>query len=386
MNLDLTGLKGLQPQVAQVWGRVRLVPLVRAQVRGDLRIGLRRYADQFGVVDVGGRPDAPSATVYGGYIPHGMVVGWSTDGAEVAGDTVLEPYEERHPSRALRACGVKHRMIKRERRGARSRLRLLPLHVAMEAYLGVHFGGPDFAWDVYSERVLRHGLTPRVEWITPGYVLPDLHSALRLFEIHEGQCGVLIFVGGHFAGATVVSHPADYRRMHRALIDDFYGKMLAWASWYAPAADPAPVRLDAARVGDWNTLGVELRAARDAWAKVEAGFADSLLGRPANVERAYRMKPFELVRFDTGYTPGEVNHIGEAIVRDDGTVEYLKTYRLSPDQAARGFLLKHLAAHCWQLEEAAAARKQSVAQLIGALERAELAWMLKGHIRDKYRT
>lgn len=386
MNLDLTTLPGLEPEVAQVWGRVRLVPLVRTRVRPDLRIGLRRYGDPFGAVDLGGRPDAPSSMAYFGYMPHGLVVGWTKDGAEVAGDTVLEARDgrrhERHPVRALRACGVKHRMIKREQRGAQSRLRMLPLHIAMEAYLGLHFGGPDIAWDVYSRRVIRRGLTPRAEWTTPGYALPDLHAALRLFEIHEGQCGVLIFVGGHFASATVVSHPADYRRLHRALIDDFYGKMLAWAAWYAPAADPAPVRLDESRVSDWNTLGVELRAARAAWARVEAGFAGSLLGRPVNTESAYRMTPFDLVRFDTGYTPGEPNHVGEAIVRDDGTVEYLKTYRLSADQAARGFLLKHLAAHQWHLQDAARARKQSVPQFVAALERAELGWMLRAQIRE----
>jgi len=380
-RLDILALKGLRPEVAQVWGKVRLVPLIRDAVRGDLRIGLRGYDAPDAVVDLGGRPDAPNATTYTSYVPHGLVIGWTEDGADVAGETLIDDRAGRRPRHTPRPFRVHHRMIARERRGAHSRLRLLPLHVAMEAFLALYFGGPEIAWDTYAQRVLRRGLTPRVEWTTPGYALPDLHAALRLFEIHEGQCGVLIFVGGHFAGASVVSHPADYRRLHRALIDDFYGKMLAWAAWYATDAPSAPVRIDGAGVDDWNGLAAALRAARDAWAGFEAGLAQGLTQRAVRSERAYAMGPFELLRFDTGFEPGRVNHIGEAIVRNDGTVEYLKTYRLSEDQSRRGFLLRHLALHRWHLPTAAEALQQTVAQLTRALKRAELGWMLRPDIR-----
>lgn len=383
MSLDALSLKGLEPQVAQVWGRVRLVPLVRRAPRGDLRLGLRRTDGPLALVDTGGRPDAPNKTVYGGYVPHGLVVGWTKDGADVLGETMLDGGARRH-KQTPRLFQVHHRMIKREQRGPQSRLRLLPLHVAMEGFLSLYFGGPDIAWEHYSQRVLRRGLTPRAEWVAPGYALPDLDGALRLFEIHEGQCGVLIFVGGQFASATVVSHPDDYRRLHRALVDDFYGPMLAWSARYAPGASPAPVKLDAAAVTDWNTLGVALADARAAWARVEAGLAAGLLGRPLVSERAYRMGPFDLVRFDTGFRsdgPGDAHHIGEAIVRGDGTVEYLKTYRVTRGQRRRGFLLRHLARHQWHLPAAAEARGQTLDQLCRALKHAELGWMLAPELR-----
>jgi hypothetical protein len=53
---------------------------------------------------------------------------------------------------------------------------------------------------------------------------------LRVFEIHEGQCGVLVFVADHLASAFVVPHPEDYRLLHRTLIEDFYGELIFQSS------------------------------------------------------------------------------------------------------------------------------------------------------------
>lgn len=374
-TLETLTLEGLTPAVAQVWERVRLVPLIRRRVRGDLRFGVRRYDDGPRRVDLGGRPGAPNRQSYHSYIPHGLVVGWTRDGADVAAETMLADGPD--AASAGRRLTAHHRMVRREARGPQSRLRMLPLHVAMEAYLGLHFGGPTIAWPEYSARVLRRGLSPRAEWVVPGHALPDLADALRLFEIHEGQCGLLIFVGGRLAAATVVSDPADYRRIHRTLIEDVYGEMLAWSAWYAAAAPPAPIRIDGGAVHDWPSLGGALRAARDGWARVELDLAGGLLGRPVIAERVYGMGPFELLRFDTRFEPGLENHIGEAIVRDDGTLEYLKTYSLTRDQLRRGRLLRDLAAADWHLATAAAARGQSTAMLVDDLNRVGFGWLLK---------
>ncbi|MEH2056818.1 MAG: hypothetical protein V7K97_11825 [Nostoc sp.] len=43
-----------------------------------------------------------------------------------------------------------------------------------------------------------------------------------------------------------------------------------------------------------------------------------------------------LQRFITDLNPNEENHIGEAIIRENGELEYLKTYRLSGMQTRRG--------------------------------------------------
>ena len=45
--------------------------------------------------------------------------------------------------------------------------------------------------------------------------------------------------------------------------------------------------------------------------------------------------------------------MGEAIVRDNGRLEYLKTYRLSAAQTRRAYLLQLLAEADWHLDTAA---------------------------------
>lgn len=380
LEFDVLALHGLEPMPAQVWGGIRLVPLIRPEVRGDLRIGLRGYDALSTAVDLGGRPGAPGKRVYQSYVPHGLVVGWTKDGAEVVGETMLGPPSARK-KRDARVFNVLHRMIKREQRGSQSRLRFLPLHASMEAYLTLHIGGPDIAWPHYSERVLRSGLLPRAEWSISGHAVPELAEALGLFEIHEGQCGVLIFVGGELASATVVSHPADYRRMHRALLDDFYGAMIYWYGRYAWPTPPATVRLDAEAVHDWASLRAELGAARARWGQFEMRQAGGLIGRAVAARRAYSMGPFDLLRFDTGFDEHVSNHLGEAIVREDGTLEYLKTYRLNRGQCRRGFLLRHLARHQWSVRAASAALNQTVRQFAEALKLAELGWILRARLR-----
>lgn len=368
--LDTVALDGVQAAPAQAWGVVRLVPLIRPAPRDDLRISPRVY-DSLGLVDLGGRPQAPGA-VYFGYVPYGLVVGWTPDGATVAADTMIE---KRGGKKAGQWLTRHTRMVRREKRGGQSRLRLLPLHVAMEGFLSLCFGGPEIAWPELSERVRRRGLSPRSERVVPGVEVPDLAGALRAFEIHDGQCGLLAFVGGSLATALVVSHPDDYLALHQSLVRDFYGELTRWHGRYGAAATVGPVTLDAARVGDYAALRAELDRARAGWGAFEVGQAGGLFARPIEAKVAYRMGSLTLQRFWTGLG-GADDHIGEAIVRADGTLEYLKTYRLSPEQSRRGALLHALATHDWALSAVAAARDTTVEGLRAELERAGLGYIL----------
>ena len=125
-------LTGLRPAPAQQWGGVRMIPLLREQVRGDLRLFKRK--NDADVVDVG------DGTGYFAFMPHAFVLGWSDDGRPLAAcGAQLRPPGTRAPPRQ---APVVHRMAKREDRNA---LRFMPLHLAMEGYLGLHFGGPDVA-------------------------------------------------------------------------------------------------------------------------------------------------------------------------------------------------------------------------------------------------
>jgi hypothetical protein len=196
-------LKGLTMAPSQVWGGVRIIPLLREEVRGDLRITRRVYPNPWGVVKLDSPWREPSAAYYS-FIPHALVLSWSADGSPTAayGGRLLS---EESGDADLCKWGISllARMAKRE---GKNQLRFLPLHLAMEGFLSLYFNGPDIAWSEYSRRVLSTGLSPREEYSYTGRSISGLEDALRVFEIHEGQVGVALFVGDALASVYVVPH------------------------------------------------------------------------------------------------------------------------------------------------------------------------------------
>ncbi|TDC73950.1 ARPP-2 domain-containing protein [Streptomyces hainanensis] len=155
-RLDLTGLT---TGPAQVWGGVRLVPLLRERPIEDLRLSPRAYGEAIGLVDVDGR------RAYAAYIPHGYVASWTRDGSPAASyGTQLADGRTAGTDRAAPVECLPlhfHRRMARRERG--NRLRFLPLHLAVEGYLALHFGGPTIVWDEWARRAVNRGLSPRVE-------------------------------------------------------------------------------------------------------------------------------------------------------------------------------------------------------------------------------
>jgi hypothetical protein len=372
--LESIDLRGLEAAPCQVWGGVRIVPLLRRQVRPDLRLAKRAYDEDVMVVSLeGGLLDA--GIKYVSYVPHGLVVSWSDDGTAAAafgaqlGGKDGKPFGKVGPF----TVRVAHRMARRE---DKNRLRILPLHLAMEGFLALHFGGPDVAWSEYSRRALSTGLDPRWENAVPGSFMPGLEDALRLFEIHERQVGVLLFVADALASAFIVPHPDDYVALHRTLLEDFYGTLLFHYGLYATTSR-LEAKMEEVRVSSLGDLRRELGVMRAEWGAFQERMAEGLLGRRLRSERVYRAGPFELQRFSTDLVPSEENHIGEAIVREGGEIEYLKTFRLSAAQTRRAFLLSQLASQNWNLDATAALLGQSKDELIHRLEKAGFDYLLK---------
>lgn len=372
MKLDLAGLT---PAPAQVWGNVRLVPLLRPTPITSIRMALRDYSDQQWIATT--RVDARSH--YAAYVPHGLVIQWTPDGEPLAAvDTRLGAREVRKP-------GAVVTLDKMARGLGRNALRLLPLHLAMEGYLALHFGGPDTAQQFWSKLVRRHGLSPRTEWITRGNELPGLEEALRLFERHPDQCGVLVFVGDHLASATVVGHPEDYRALHDALITDFYGNLFSQWGWPFRDVSPFEVQLEGRTLAE---IRASLAAAREDLGRWTLEMASGLLGRDLQSEVVRKAGDHRLLRFRTGFDRSRVmvdgEHIGEVLVDADGAVVYLKTYRLDRGQVRRGYLLSELARVGWDLERLATEQGHgSIARSIGDLDAAGLGFMVRADWRTR---
>ncbi len=369
---DLSGY-GLRAGSSQVMGAFRVVPILRASAPGDLRIGIRDYS-AYGLVGVDGRPHAPGIK-YLSYIPHGFVIAHTADGSEA---TLGASLGEKKP------CCVKlhHRMVKREADtdGPTRRFRMLPLHLAMEGFLALHFRGPEILWSDYSEQAARRGLSPRMETSMHGAWIRGFEDALRVFEIHETQVGVMVFIAEALASVFVVSHPDDYRRLHLSLLEDFYGELLYNYAMLYPQKPLAFAHLDQSKVATLDDLEREADRVRGAHRDYTDLLAEGLFGRPMVTERLRTMGPFELDRFTPVFDPNEECHIGERILRKDGTLEYMKTFRLSSAQVRRAYLLSKIAEAEWNLDVAAKALACTYDELVKRLVNAGFGSLVKLHI------
>lgn len=364
-------LQGLTPAPAQTCGAFRLVPLLRDRPCDDVRLGLKPYDQDVTVVDVG--DDA----AYVAFVPHALLLERDASSTRAA----LGGQLRRASNRAApwRTVGHLDRMRKREGNA----LRFLPLHLAMEGFLALHFGPPKIAWRDLSTRFLRFGLGERSERVVPGRALPGFEDALRTFEVHDDQVGLLIFTANRLAATFVVPSARDYRALHGTLLADFYGE-LVWR--YALLYPDTPIVHATPTFDGARTLADVRAALQEARAHVAHFTRDvmttDLLGRSLRTERVYQLGDLTLERFVTNLDPSDVNHIGERLVRADGEVLYLKTFQLSANQTRRAYLLSKLAEHEWHLASAASALGLSVPALVTRLEHAGFGYLVRDVLRE----
>jgi hypothetical protein len=367
-------LKGLTIAPSQICGAIRIVPLLRLQVRGDLRLFQRSYQDDLTVVDVGNAS-------YLSYVPHGLVMSWSDNGEPVA---AYGGQFQKQDGKALHgSCGsvkLMHRMAKREQG---NQLRFLPLHLAMEGFLSLYFNGPEIAWQEYSRYAKSHGLGSRWEWSASGRAIAGLEDAIRMFEIHEGQVGVLLFVSGALASAFVVPTPEDYRVLHRSLLEDFYSESIYQYACIYDGPSPMSCSIDDRSVKTLADLRRGATQMRADWSEFQGFMAEGLLGRALKSQMVYATNSFFLQRFITDLNPHAENYIGEAIVRENGELEYLKTYCLSTSQTKRVYLLSQLADHNWNLAATAAALNTTPDELVKRLEKVGFGYLMNQQVREQ---
>jgi hypothetical protein len=373
----MTGLAltGLTTGPSQSWGSIRLVPLIRDEPIEDLRLHAHLYGDELSVVSVGRR------AAYISYVPHAFVATWADD------DMPAAAYGTQLGS-TKPPTGISVRFRRRlVRRVAKDRLRFLPLHLAVEGYLALHFGGPAIAWEEWSQRALRTGLSPRSEDTFAGAQVRGLADALRVFEIHPGQCGVLVYVADALAGAFVVPHPDDYRALHTTLVQDMYGELIYTYGFFGLQVQDFGRRIDETRVRTLADLRAQAGAHLTEWADFHDDVMSAgLLGTDDyTFTKVYQAGRFALSRFLPSFRLHNESHIGEVILDDLGRIAYLKTFRLSQGQVRRGHLLTILAAADWNLAAAALSQGTDEAGLALRLERHGFGYLLRQDILDRYR-
>jgi len=365
---------------AQVFGGVRLVPLLRANYREDLRLSRHVYAGS------ASRVALPDNTTYRAFIPHGLIAHWNNDGEAVLGTQITDSKSEHNvqnkPNNTNSGASPLIRMVKRSSAKA---LRFLPQHVAMEGYLSHHFGGPDIAWSEYRRETIKYGLGHRMEFVQNGRQIAGLEDALRVFELHECQIGMLVFVADTVAAVFLVPHPDDYKALHRTLITDFYGELIYYYGLYAIDTKLAVPSINKEQVSSFDHLHEEINRISDDWANWHKSHTGALFNTPINAKGVYNFKPFTLQRFSTGFDPDQENHIGDVIVDKDNVIQYLKTFRLSANQCKRAYLLSKLAEADWNLDDCATLFSCTRKDLIVRLKSAGFSYLVHQHILDAKR-
>ncbi|MGW6917717.1 ARPP-2 domain-containing protein [Kitasatospora sp. NPDC054939] len=234
---------------------------------------------------------------------------------------------------------------------------------------------------------MRRGLSPRAEEAYHGEQVHGLADALRLFEIHPGQCGVVLYVADALAAAFAVPHPDDYRALPRSLLLDLYGELV---HHYATLAAPMPefrADLGAARIRSLADLRAAVEQQEHDWAGFHGtAMAGGLLDAAYRGSTVRRLGRFTLTRFLPDFLPKQENHLGEAVTDEHGRIAYLKTFRLSENQVRRGHLLDRLAAHDWHLARTAADLGIGEPQLGPRLESAGFGYLLRQDVLDHYRS
>ncbi|URN01333.1 hypothetical protein LUW76_47480 [Actinomadura madurae] len=213
-----------------------------------------------------------------------------------------------------------------------------------------------------------------------------MEDALRIFEIHPGQCGVMVYVADSLASAFVVPHPDDYRALHPTLVEDLFGELVyMYGLLGAPAADlSAPI--DDAGIRSLGDLRTAVTLRQEEWAAFHDGvMAGQLFDEEGTRQVVQYLHGFELARWLPSFALRGENHIGETITDGDGRIAYMKTFRLSEAQVKRGYLLKRLAEHDWRLGATAAALGADKAALVLRLERAGFGYLLRQDVLDHYR-
>jgi len=372
--LEKLELQGLSVGPPQILGHIRIVPILRPSFKANpsqLRMMIQNYNAPFGVVDTG------QAFYASTYMPHGLIATWD-DGKPVA--SYGASFAKAGNKKGARQ-GRKHKsqiFTRMAKQVDKSALRLLPRHMAMEGFLSMYFEGPEIAWSEYSRDVFSKGLSVRSETGLGRAYFSGIDAALKTFEIHNNQVGAVLFISDVMADVLVLSHPDDYKRLHKSLIADYFAVEFLYLQ-DDPIAQQEWANLRDAR--DLADLEIAVEELQKDWSESQAWMTEDLIARDIKSTRIYSTNDFSLQTFITDYKASfENNFIGEIIVNKTGDVEYLKAFALSKAQTKRVYLLDQLAEHHWNIEATARAAGQDYDAFILRLEKAGFGYILKPHV------
>lgn len=272
-------------------------------------------------------------------------------------------------------------MIKRR---DKENIRFLPLNVAMESFLSSYFNCFDIKWEEYSRKGSKYGLSPRYDQVYSGQSLSELENALRVFELHKNQVGVLLFVADALASIFIVPNPYDYKELHYSLLKDFYGETIYFYSIYHKNLQSFKTEFDESKITKISDFNNELQRIKADLANFYTMMANNVIKRKVSIKKLYDIKNYSLNYFFTEEMGKySENYIGETIFDENYNIHYMKLYRISEEQIKRFVLLKLLDDNDWHIEQSAKTINLSKDEFILKMYKLELGHLLQPKYIDQ---
>lgn len=229
--------QGLRAAPSQVWQGIRLVPLIDPQPVADLRLFRHKTEADYGIVSV------DDDLAYYAYLPHSYILNWTPAGdPEALSGTQMQKQGGgkdigNRDGKRWKAAPV----VQFERHGQKTGCAAFALFAPAPRHRGGFtpvFNAPGIDWrDTYRRSAISEGLIPREACVLSGYALEGLETALRIFELHPGQVGLLVFVADALAMICLYPHPSDYAFLHRSLIGDLFAELFGiTVAWIMPCS------------------------------------------------------------------------------------------------------------------------------------------------------
>lgn len=132
---------------------------------------------------------------------------------------------------------------------------------------------------------------------------------MRVFEIHETQVGVLVFVAETFSSAFVVSTPEDYRALHTSLLEDFYGELIYQYALLYDMTFMVDLSVDESKINSLADLRSAIAQMRSDWGAFQGFMASGLLENLLRSQIVYTFRQFQIQRLITNLNPQGENYI-----------------------------------------------------------------------------
>lgn len=233
------------------------------------------------------------------------------------------------------------------RRDGGDGVRLLPLHLTLEGLLYATLGLPPETWSRYAES--SRALAERNPRAPRGAALD---AALRTFEPHPEQCGILLYAADTLVFALVAPCPDDYERVHQSVVADLLAGTFEFYARQHPESVNGPrfrAELPGAAVRTLDDLRRAIALSRRGSFAAERALADGLVNTEPVVRSSETAGDWAVRRFTSALVPKSQNFIGEAIVGPRGAPAWLTLHRLSDGYTRRAWALASLATAEWNL-------------------------------------